>query len=76
MKSVFFSYMKGKRKMKDNPNTEKFIEIWKKNFKQEMGTCPECGGFNIYVCEKALRKMLNAQLNRMDKEIYLAKTNL
>lgn len=56
--------------MKIDPRIELYINLWKKHYKDCLGKCNDCGGFSVHVCETALRKMLGAQLNRMDKEIY------
>lgn len=60
--------------MKKDPRVEKFIDLWKKHYKDCLSKCPDCGGFSIHVCETALRKMLASQINRMDKEIFLSKS--
>lgn len=49
-------------------NVEKFIDLWKKQWKEKLQICPDCSGFVIPVCEKALREMLLAQFERIERD--------
>lgn len=60
-------------KKKEDPRVDLYVNLWKKHYSACLGKCNDCGGFSVYVCETALRKMLASQLNGMDKEILKAK---